>query len=507
MVGYTSNENGTKSKSYTFTFKALKSGSTRVSISSYDVYANDFSSMSMSTGSKTIRVMTQQELEATYSKDNSLKALSVEGYELDKEFAKDTLEYTVNVPTGTTKVVVKATKNDSTASVSGDGEITVTEGLNTIPIVVTAQNGSEKTYTLTVNVEDQNPIEVSVDNKVLTVVKNASLLVAPVTFNETTIIINEFEIPAFVNNTANITLVGLKDTNGEITLYQYDNGDYVKYNQLSLENLLLIPTTFTEELDYPKVTVNIGGEDIEAYKYMNDTEFAIISAIDLNTGEANLYLYDTLNNQAIRFDKNYTDYNEEVIHNYTNIIIILSGVIGLMLILIISLIHRLRKNEKRIDQFVQKQEAKIEATRKLNDVVEEVKNILEEQAKSEEEKAEVQEEVKLSKKEQKKLKKEQALKANEQAKEEPVSKQEETSKSKEKKEETKEEIKPENKTNEVKKEKKEEKPIVSEATEEMYDLFGEDKKKQKKKQSSHEKQDKISYFFEKNFYHFFKIGF
>ena len=98
--------------------------------------------MSISRSNKKLTLMTQEELEASYSKDNNLKSLNVtvgeESYEIDPEFSADVLEYNVTVPTGTTMVNVEAVKNDSKASVDGAGEVEVTEGLNTIPIVVTA---------------------------------------------------------------------------------------------------------------------------------------------------------------------------------------------------------------------------------------------------------------------------------------------------------------------------------------------------------------------------------
>jgi len=48
-----------------------------------------------------------------------------------------------------------------------------------------------------------------------------------------------------------------------------------------------------------------------------------------------------------------------------------------MIIIIFSLLHSLKRKQKKLNKFLQKQEAKIEATRKLNDVVDEVKKITE----------------------------------------------------------------------------------------------------------------------------------
>ena len=381
MIGYTATADGVKSKSYTFVFKTLKTGNTRVSVSSYLAYAMDESEMSLTSSSKSIRIMTQAELEASYSKDNNLKGLSVtvgeESFDLEEEFDKDTLEYHVTVPTGTTMVNVTATKNDSTASVDGDGEIEVTEGLNTIPIVVTAQNGDEKTYTLIVNVEDQNPIEVAIDGKNYTVVKSDSLLTAPTTFTATTVEIDGFQIPAFVNEAIGYTLVGLKDEEGNISYYRYQNGEYSLYNELTSKSYTLVPVDFDTELDYIKTTVEINGATMDAYKYSEDSNLYIINAINLETGKTNLYLYDKESEAAILFDESFINSANQTIQYYTYVIIAFAGALFLMLILIFGLLHSTKKKQKKINQFIEKQEAKIEATRKLNDVVSEVKKIQE----------------------------------------------------------------------------------------------------------------------------------
>ena len=327
--------------------------------------------------------MTQAELEASYSKDNNLKDLSVSvgevAYEFSPAFDKDTLEYSVDVPTGTTLINVKATKNDNTASIDGDGEIEVTEGLNTIPIVVTAQNGDKKTYTLTVNVLDQNPIEVVVDGEKLTVVKSKTLLTAPATFTESTVDIEGFQIPAFVNQDINFTLVGLKDDDGNIALYRYLDGTYTLYNEINSKSYLLIPVAFTKELDYIKTTTTINNVKIDAYKYSEDSSLVIINAINVETGDTNLYLYDPDSKAAILFDESFIQDTNQTIEYYTYIIIAFGGALLLMLIVIFVLLHSTKKKQKKIKEFILKQEAKIEATRKLNDVVSEVKKTLEEE--------------------------------------------------------------------------------------------------------------------------------
>lgn len=490
-----------KSKTYTLQFRALKSGTTNITVGSYDVYDWNESSMSISRSNKKLTLMTQQELEASYSKDNNLKGISVvvgeETYDLEPEFDRDTLEYTVTVPTGTTMVNVSATKNDSTASVSGDGEIEVSEGLNTIPIVVTAQNGDEKTYNLIINVEDQNPINVKIDDKNYTVVKSDTLLTAPTTFTQSSIQIEEFDIPAFVNEDIGYTLVGLKDENGNIRLYRYNNGEYSLYNEFSSKSYILVPVSFSKELDYIKTTVEINGSVVDAYKYSEDTNLVIINAIDLETGDENLYLYDPSNGSAMVFDDTFVESTKDTIRNYTYVIFAFAGALFLMLILILGLLHSTKKKQKKINQFILKQEAKMEATRKLNDVVSEVKRITEEEKKDKDNP--VVKEIQLEQ-ENEEEKNDNTFHDDEATGEEDK-KEENSEESKEEVKKSKKELKKERK--EAKRKMREERKLAKEAffqdevkTNELkiedeiknieedtgvYDIFEDDRKKKKKK--------------------------
>lgn len=383
MAGFAPTLSGVKSKSYTFVFKTLKTGNTRVSVSSYLAYDFNEEALSLTSSSKSIHIMTQAELEESYSKNNNLKNINVtvgeETYELDPEFDSDTLEYNVTVPTGTTSVHVDATRSDSTASVDGAGDVEVTEGLNTVPIVVTAQNGDEKTYTLIINVEDQNPIEVVIDGVTYTVVKSDTLLTAPATYSKATIDINGFEIPAFVNDATQYTLVGLKDEKGNISLYRYLDGNYSVYNELNSKSYTLVPIEFEEELDYIKTSVEINGIKVPAYQYSEDSNLYIINAVNLESGEEGLYLYDPASGAAIVFDESFINEANQTIEYYTYVIFAFAGALFLMLILIFALLHSTKKKQKKINQFIQKQEAKIEATRKLNDVVSEVKKVIQDE--------------------------------------------------------------------------------------------------------------------------------
>lgn len=349
MANVTSTSAGVKSKSYTFTFKTLKKGTTKVSLSSYYVVANDMSDMSITAGSKQIKIITQQELEASYSKDNNLKSLSVEGFEITPEFNKDTLEYNVVVPENTKEINIIATPNDGKSSITGAGLKEVTSGTNTFEIVVRAQNGGEKTYKLIVEVKDANPINVEIDNKNYTVVKIKENLPVANYYNEYTININDFEIPAYKNDNTNIVLVGLKDNDGNISLFIYDEStkEYKKYNEVGVNKTTIYPLHYDKEISgYTKGTISLGETTVEAYYYDKDSKFAIIYGVNVENGEKGLYLYDKENQTLTRYNDEYINELQDKLKMYSYIIIGFSVILVVMFILLIVIAKSKKKKKK-----------------------------------------------------------------------------------------------------------------------------------------------------------------
>ena len=346
---------GKPNRTYTFTFKTLKTGSTTVKVGSYYVVDDNFETVSITNNSKTIKIITQAELEASFSKDNNLKNLSVEGYELNEKFSKDILNYTLNVPEGTTSIKINATKNDNKASVSGGGEITISEGLNTIPITVTAENGSEKTYTLVVNVIDQNPINVEVDGTKYTVIKLRKNYTCPELYEEKEIDINGFKVPACYNENINYTLVGLKTEEGTVEHFIYDNGKYTKYSELIGTHLKLIVIDYDKEVDgLTRYKEKINEKEYDVFKFSKTSNFYIIYGMNVETGEKNLYTFDSKNKTFILYDVEHINYLKDL--NKTYQIVVLTFGLGLFLSLIC--IISLTKSKNKLKKLYKKQHEK-----------------------------------------------------------------------------------------------------------------------------------------------------
>ena len=344
-VGYVSGS-GQTSKTYTFNFKALKSGTAKVYVNNAEVYAFDESLMSVSKGSKSISIKTQAEIEASYSKNNYLKSLSVDGYDLSPSFDKETLEYTVELDSTVESINVNATVEDSKASIIGGGEIAVVEGSNTIELVVTAQNGNTRVYKIAANVKEVNPINVEVNNKKYTVVKRKSALTAPDNFKETTVVINNEEIPAFYNEITDYTVVGLKDEEGNIGLFIYDldSGKYTKYQEL---NFNINKIFLLDAKDIPKglkeTTITINEKEVKAYKFDDNSIYYIVYGINLNTGNKDFYMYDSEEYTIQRYDTTMIDKLTKEKDRYLSIVLVLSCVCFLSMLFLLIEVNKYNK--------------------------------------------------------------------------------------------------------------------------------------------------------------------
>lgn len=356
----------TKEKSFTYKFKAISAGSGTITVKSASVrdYNNE-KEMSLSKGSKTIKVITKSEQEATYSKNNNLRSLSIDGLKLSPSFSKNTTNYKVEAPSNITKINIHASVEDSKSRVSGTGSKEVSEGENKFNIVVTAQNGSKKTYVVTVNVIDTNPIEVTIDNNKYTVVKRESNLPKTEGFKKTTTKINEQTIPCFYNETNDYTLVGLKDSNSEIKLYIYDNkaNTYTLYENAKLSQMNIVPLDIdsTYKPDEKRTTITIGDIEFDAIK-LSSKGLYILKARNLDTANDEYYEYDEETNTLIRYideEKKETNTDEQI-NKYKKMIVLLSiETVAVILILICILISKMKKNKRRkqrIEEEKRKQE-------------------------------------------------------------------------------------------------------------------------------------------------------
>ena len=135
---------------------------------------------SLTVGENTVEVMVTAEDGTTMmtytvtvtvlSSDATLASLTLSDITLSPEFDSEITEYTATVAY-VESTTVEATPTHSGAMVDGTGEMALTVGENVISVMVTAEDGTSQTYTVTVTVEmptlldryDNNPENGNID--------------------------------------------------------------------------------------------------------------------------------------------------------------------------------------------------------------------------------------------------------------------------------------------------------------------------------------------------------
>lgn len=384
----TDDKYGQTSFTLTFKFRAKASGNAYIGFSILEAYDTDLNSLTWSNTSATVNIVTQAEIQASYSKNNYLSYLGVDNFEISPAFDKDTDSYSLTVENEVTAINVSGNREDSKSSVSGLGEYGLEEGNNIIEVVVTAQNGSSRTYTLNVTRNELSPIVVKVDDKDYNVVRKAELITAPdSSFLPTTIKINEEDVPAFINEKIETTLVGLKDAEGNISLYSYKDDEYTPYVEFAFNSIII---TQSDDIEIPKkfekVTIKIGNTDVTAYKYKDDKNndnFYIIGAKNVNTGEENLYQYDSKENTIQILNTSLFNKVDKLVDDNNIYMYIILG-LGTLLIVtylffLFSMIKKKKKDSKKKEEKEKKEEVKEDKKQKKENKEEEpVKEVEEE---------------------------------------------------------------------------------------------------------------------------------
>ncbi len=328
---------GTKtSTSYTYTFKTIATGTANVTVRNYSVLDwNTEEEISVTV--TPVNVTIKQPVVIVKSSDNTLKSLTLSHGTLSPTFNSSTLEYTVDIDEIIDKITITPTANHSKASISGGGELELTEGLNLFEIKVTAENGSLKTYKVNVNMIDENPIEVQINNKLYTVVKKANVIEAPSGFIDTTLTIKGLDVPAFENSDINLILVTLKDEDGLYSLYSYDESSeaYRKYIEFQTGLLRLYITNPSSTVVIPEgfdiAVFSINNIEITGWDINSNDNYKLVYAMNIDNGVNDFYLYDANEGTFQR----YLDMEDEQEFDLTYYISI--GSVALLLVLALIL--------------------------------------------------------------------------------------------------------------------------------------------------------------------------
>lgn len=356
----------TKQLKRTYKFKVINTGSSKVTVKSYAIRTFDGED-EMKTTVSPVTITGVKETStstANYSTNNNLKSLEVSGYKISPTFNKDTLEYKLEVEESVEEININATAEDSKATISGKGKVKLSEGDNKINIDVTSEKGTKKTYTIIVTVKDSSPLSVEANGKTYTIIKRESILTKPNNYESTKVTINDIEVPAFYSSTTLFTLIGLKDSDGNIGLYIYDkdNNTYKPYNEVSFNNIKLLILEPSKSFDkYIKTSVTIGDKEVTCYKVSKDSKYSIIYALNLDTNLTDYYTYEEDENTVQKYTDEVVNLYEKDIKLYKKLILIIGG--GALLLGVLALLACTVKTKKKSVKDVVKKSNKLDSNK------------------------------------------------------------------------------------------------------------------------------------------------
>lgn len=388
-------DGATSSFSRTLTFEAVGTGSTSISSSAFagglSGYVTD--EMTVSYGSATVTVSAPQASEEntsgngngdstqstqaplTGSGDNYLKSLEISPGTLQPAFQSKTTNYTVQLPEDTKSIVVSAVANDSKAKVSVSHNNDLEPGANKTYIVVTAENGTQRTYVLNVNCgeveEEPEPSTVTIDGVAYSFATAEQMAEVTIpegfTAGEETY---EEDVTVTVYKSPNqlFQIVYLLDAEEQGSWFIWDKeakvfSPYMELQAAANRYIIVIPDeTVAIPVGFEAVELEIQGQKITAYAKDGDTEFVLVYAMNIS-GEAGFYWYDTKEGTYQRYverveimessettEESTTEVpvvsETEMVRNLKVILYILSGVAVILLGLVIGFAVYLKKDKE-----------------------------------------------------------------------------------------------------------------------------------------------------------------
>lgn len=137
-----------------FKFKVLKTGTFKVEVDSVDETGNVVNGY-YTNGDPIAQSFANVTITSVNPSTNTfIGGISVEGYILSPTFKETTYDYRLTVPANVNEVNIKAVKGDVNQTITGTGPKKLEYGLNRARVIVSAQDGSSRTYQIMITRTD-----------------------------------------------------------------------------------------------------------------------------------------------------------------------------------------------------------------------------------------------------------------------------------------------------------------------------------------------------------------
>ena len=280
------------------------------------------------------------------SANNALASLTVSAGELTPAFDPSVTDYTLSLPLNSDTLTLTAAPSDSKAKVQGDGEVALQGGINTLSVLVTAENGDVRTYTITVKVAQAPTLFFDFAGQKLGVVKDVEEVTPPAGFTAAEPISHGGDLlPVWTDASGEKTLVYLVDESAVTGFYLYSETGGVLSPYLPLADGALpyvytgVPADRANLAGLATCTVDAFGRTVNGWKYNDEAlnGFYVLYLMDAD-GVYGYYTYDSVKDTLQRFNGAvFTDDGGETLRVPMLYVYIAGGAAAVLLILVIVL--------------------------------------------------------------------------------------------------------------------------------------------------------------------------
>ena len=281
-------------------------GSRKITVSNKQSSSNSSSSSSNNSSSSSnnstssSNTTTTQEPEVKKSSEKNLSSLSVSEGTLSPKFSSGTTTYKVDLTSETESLTISAKAKDSKAKVSGTGKKELKIGENNFTVTVTAEDGSKKTYTISVYVTEKPTQFVKLGDQNLGILNDLSKTDVPKGFEKSTIKIDNKDVTALQNKDMGLTLLYLQNEDDSTGFYIYDvdnNKVLRKYQTVAVNRktyvLMDAPDNLEAIQDLKTATIKIGDVELSGWKFEDEalSHYTLVYLMN-EAGETQLYTYE-----------------------------------------------------------------------------------------------------------------------------------------------------------------------------------------------------------------------
>lgn len=293
LVGY--GDGSTKMLNYSLSFKILKAGTHKISVSSCDAVNADEEALNLTSGSASVtgKSTGNDDNQSDESKDDngeddkrsdntSLSSLQISPGKLSPQFSPDVTSYKATVDKDVKEIAISAVPESKSANTSVDGATDLKEGSNQVSVTVTAENGASTTYIILVNrggkkeeneAKPMDGLKLNMGGKVMEFSADFKADMIPKGFEKTTLTYNDQQV------------LGLKASKGEMLL------GYLIDQESGKGHFYICNTSMTEF--YPFVQIMTGNNKFVIPMPLNEDwhspEGFQPSELDLDEQKLNVY--------------------------------------------------------------------------------------------------------------------------------------------------------------------------------------------------------------------------